>query len=196
MAMNADHFWVVDVEGNGARPPEIIDLAMVEIKHLKLTDNRRHWRVRPEQPIDPMVSRIHGLTDADVADAPSILDIADDFLLWVADIPIVGHNVRVDLEILSRSIPEWKPRSAIDTWILAKTLRPGLASYSLKNLGTALGLSPEAARQSGAQHHSAPYDAILAALVFIELLSDQPEPRRAELLRKADILDKPQATLL
>jgi hypothetical protein len=36
-----DHFWVVDVEGNGASPPEIIELAMVEIRS-RMVERGRH----------------------------------------------------------------------------------------------------------------------------------------------------------
>jgi hypothetical protein len=51
---------------------------------------------------------------ADVANAPSFEDIADDVLLWLDDARIVGHNVRVEVDIISRSISGWTPRAAID----------------------------------------------------------------------------------
>ncbi len=196
MVIEDNRYWVVDVEGSGGTPPEIIELAMVEIADLKLTGTQRHWFVRPDRPIQPTVSRIHGLTDADVADAPSIEDITDDVLLWLDQASIVGHNVRVELAIISRSIPDWKPRAAIDTLKLARALRPGLDSYSLEKLGVAFGHSEEAAQRSGRGHHSALYDATLTALIFIDLLSAVPDARRADLLRDADILDPRQATML
>ncbi len=167
-----------------------------KIADLKLTGNRRHWLIRPERPIQPTASRIHGLTDADVVDAPSIIDIADDVLVWLDQAAIIGHNVRIELDIISRSIPDWKPRVAIDTLKLAKALRPGLDSYGLEKLGVALGHSDEAAKRSGFGHHSALYDATLTALIFIDLMSTAPEGRRANILRDADILDHRQETLL
>jgi DNA polymerase III subunit epsilon len=196
MVIEANRYWVVDVEGNGGTPPEIIELAMVEIADLKLTGNQRHWLIRPERPIQPAASRIHGLTDADVADAPSIEDIADDVLLWLDQAVIVGHNVRVELNIISRSVPDWRPRVAIDTLKLAKALRPGLDSYSLEKLGLAFGRSEEAAQRSGRGHHSARFDATLTALIFIDLVSSVPDARRADVLGDADVLDRRQAKLL
>ena len=56
-------FWVIDVEGNGGSPPEIVELAMIEVSGLKLTGRRRNWLIKPGQPITAAVSRIHGLTD-------------------------------------------------------------------------------------------------------------------------------------
>jgi DNA polymerase III subunit epsilon len=196
MAIGDNRLWVVDVEGSGGVPPEIVELAMLELADLTLTGNQRHWLIRPERPIQAAASHIHGLTDADVADAPSIEDIADDVLLWLNDAPIIGHNVRVELDIISRSFPDWAPRAAFDTLKLAKILRPGLESYGLEKLGAILGLSEEAALRSGRSHHSALYDATLTALVFVDLLSTLPDARRADVLRDADILDRRQATLL
>jgi DNA polymerase III epsilon subunit family exonuclease len=196
MVVGENHYWVVDVEGSGGTPPEIVELGMVEIADLKLNGNQRHWLIRPERSIQPAASRIHGLTDADVADAPSIEDIADDVMIWLDQAAIIGHNVRVELDIISRSIPEWKPRVAIDTLKIAKALRPGLDSYGLNKLGVALGHSDEAAKRSSRGHHSALYDATLTALIFIDLLSNVPEVHRADVLRDADILDRRQETLL
>jgi DNA polymerase III subunit epsilon len=196
MAIEGDRYWVVDVEGSGGTPPEIVELAMLEISNLSLTGNQRHWIIRPERSIELSASRIHGLTNDDVVNAPSIEDIADDVMLWLGDTPIVGHNVRIDLDIISRSLPDWSPRGAIDTLKLARTLRPGLASYGLEKLGAALGHSEEAARRSLGSHHSALYDATLTALIFIDLLSLLPDDRRSLVLREANLLDPRQATLL
>jgi len=196
MVIGKNQYWAVDVEGSGGSPPELVELAMTEIADLKLNGNRRHWLIRPERLIQPPASRIHGLTDADVVDAPSIIDIADDVLVWLDQAAIIGHNVRIELDIISRSIPDWKPRVAIDTLKLAKALRPGLDSYGLEKLGVALGHSDEAAKRSGFGHHSALYDATLTALIFIDLMSTAPEGRRANILRDADILDHRQETLL
>jgi DNA polymerase III epsilon subunit-like protein len=189
-------YWVVDVEGNGAMPPEIVELAMVEVNDFTLTGNSRHWFLRPDQPITPAVTRIHGITNADVANAPSMEDIADDLLLWLGQFPIAGHNVRVELDALSRAIPEWHPRQAIDTLKLAKILRPGLPSYGLEKLGQALGQAQEARRLCGTTHHSALYDATLAGLLFVDLLSSLPVEPRAAALHACDILDRPQGALL
>lgn len=56
---------------------------------------------------------------------------------------------KVEVEILSRSLPEWTPLAAIDTLRLAKSLKPGLKSYGLANLGTEFGLAEQAAERTG-----------------------------------------------
>jgi DNA polymerase-3 subunit epsilon len=195
MGIGSGRNWVIDVEGTGSTPPEIVELAILEIVDLKFTGNKRHWLVRPKQPIAASATRIHGLTDDDVIGAPSIEDIADDVLQWLDVTPVIGHNVRVELEIISRSIPDWSPRAAIDTLKLARLLRPGLPTYGLEKLGASLGHSDEAARLSGSRHHSALYDATLTGLIYIDLVSSLPDDRRT-VLRDADILDPNQGSLL
>lgn len=119
MGVDSESFWVVDVEGSGGSPPEIVELAIIQTENLTLTANKRQWFVRPERGVHPAATRIHGLTDDDVADAPSIEDIADDVIAWSGDVPIAGHNVRLEVDILARSIPGWNVKVAIDTLKLA-----------------------------------------------------------------------------
>jgi DNA polymerase-3 subunit epsilon len=196
MGIDIERFWVIDVEGSGSSPPEIVELAMLQVDRLVLTENKRHWFVRPEHGIKSAATRIHGLTDDDVVGSPDIADIADDIITWIEDTPIVGHNVKIEVDILSRSLPDWKPSSAIDTLKLTKILKPGLASYGLANLGAEFGLADEAANRTGAKHHSALYDATLAALLMIHLLSPLPADERRRALMEANILDPRQGSLL
>jgi DNA polymerase-3 subunit epsilon len=196
MDLAAARFWVIDVEGSGGSLPEVVELAMLEVHRLTLTSNQRHWFIKPEHGIHQSATRVHGLTDDDVIDAPAMVDIADDILQWIEGIPIVGHNVRVEVDILSRSIPDWSPPAAFDTLKLAKALRPGLPSYGLAKLGIELGLAGQAAERSGAEHHSALYDATLTALIFIDLLSPLTSERRAVALQDANLYDPKQGALL
>lgn len=191
-----DHFWVVDVEGNGASPPEIIELAMVEIKSAELTGKTHHWFIKPDKPISPYVTKIHGITDDDVAREPSIEDIEDDVCLWLDDVAIIGHNVKIEVDALKFGLTHWVPRSAIDTLKLAKKLKPGLASYSLQNLGIEFSLTKQAVELTGKSHHSALFDATLTGLLFLELLKLVPGADRHRVIADADVLDPAQGSFL
>jgi DNA polymerase III epsilon subunit-like protein len=195
MGIANGRYWVIDVEGSGSTPPEIVELAMIEIADLKFTGQKRHWLVRPKGPIEPSATRIHGITDDDVVGAPAIEDIADQVMEVLEDWPIIGHNVRVELQIISRSIPDWTPRAAIDTLKLARLLRPGLPSYGLEKLGASLGHAEEAARLSESRHHSALYDATLTGLIFVDMMASLTADR-GDVLRDANILDPKQGNLL
>jgi DNA polymerase III epsilon subunit-like protein len=194
MVMTSSVFWVIDVEGSGSRPPEIVELAMLKLIDF-LPTMQRHWLVRPHGPIEHAASRIHGITEVDVIGAPAIEDLSDDIVECLNGVPIVGHNVRVDLDVLSRSVPEWKPHSAIDTLRIAKLLLPGKSSYALDKLGVEFGLDIEAARRTGKNAHSALYDATLTALLFAELLEAVPAQDINGILQEADLLYRPQGNL-
>ena len=167
-----DKVYVVDFEGNGDTPPDIIELALLEI--LNWTDFGRtyHWLLRPAVPISRMVSRIHGLTDDDVAGAPSFSDIEDDLRELLTAACLIGHNVHVDIGALKRKLPGWEPARTLDTLRLAKRLKPNLASYSLHKLTTTLGIEPFAGAGRRGQPHSAVYDATMTANLFLKLLAD------------------------
>lgn len=196
MDLALESFWVLDVEGNGASPPEIVEIALVGLAHLELQSKRMEWLVRPQVPISPAVTRIHGITDSDVADAPDINDIADDVMTWTDGARIIGHNVRVELDAISSAIPDWRPAMAIDTLKLAKLVCPGLQSYGLERLGQHFELTEQASRISGKKHHSALYDSILTALLFIELVTSLPDKRRNSVLIDCDLLNPSQGSLL
>lgn len=196
MDLALEKFWVMDVEGNGASPPEIVEIALVSLAHLELQSTRMEWLVRPQVPISPAVTRIHGITDSDVADAPDIDDIADDVMTWTDGARIIGHNVRVELDAISNAIPDWQPAMAIDTLKLAKSVCPGLQSYGLERLGQHFELTEQASRISGKKHHSALYDSVLTALLFIELVTSLPEEQRNSVLIDCDLLNPSQGSLL
>lgn len=195
MGLDQSTLWVIDVEGNGASPPEIVELAMVQIAEGVL-GRQRHYFIRPQTPISPHVTRIHGITNEDVASAPSFEDITDDLMGWLEGAVIVGHNVKVEVDILTRNLPDWSPTQAIDTLRLARLVLPTLNSHSLESVGAALGLTPEARRLTGQGHHAALFDATLTALVFLELSARATQAGRPELVAEADILGSRQGRLL
>ena len=192
-----DRMWAIDVEGNGASPPEIVELAIVEMDGLTLTGRQMHWRFKPKLPIAPVVSRIHGIWDRDVVDAPELEDVADDLLEWLEDRSIVGHNVKTEYDILRRSLTDWAPARALDTLKVARRLLPHESKHGLERLGEVLGLGAEASERSqGFRAHSALYDAVLSALVLDKLVTPLPADQRAAVLAEADILRSAQGSLL
>ena len=177
-------------------PPEIVELALVEMDGILRTGRKMHWRFKPRNGISPAVTRVHGIREQDVADAPDIDDVADDISMLLEDAPIVGHNVRVELDLLSKELTNWWPAAAIDTLRLARFLLPGQEKYGLERLGEVLGLGKTAAEITGGVPHSAPYDAALSALLLAFLLEPLSEDERAAALLDADILANRHGALL
>ncbi|WP_379553765.1 3'-5' exonuclease [Qipengyuania sp. DGS5-3] len=191
-----DRMWAVDVEGSGKSPPEIVELAIAEMKGLDLTGRSKHWRFKPKNGISPIAARIHGIWDNDVVDAPELEDVVEDVLLWLEDKPIVGHNVKIEIDILGPVLEGWEPAAAYDTLKIARRLLPGQQRHGLEHLGSELGLSSKAKGIAGGTAHSAPFDAVLSALLLNHLLRDRTEIDQRTILADADILGSAQGSLL
>jgi exodeoxyribonuclease X len=67
-------YAVVDVEGNGQQPPDLVELAVVPIVG-GIIGQPATWLVKPIRPISSMATRIHGLTNQDVAEAPAFAEV-------------------------------------------------------------------------------------------------------------------------
>ncbi len=159
-------YVVVDVEGNGQSPPDLVEAAAVSIVD-GVIGTPTTWLVRPPRPITWQARRVHGITDADVADAATVEDLRDDLVAQLTGTVIVGHNVGIDLGVLRRSLPGWEPDSTIDTLRLARRLLPELPSHKLGALVDHLGLTGVLAPHGAA--HRAGYDVLATAHVFTDL---------------------------
>jgi DNA polymerase III epsilon subunit family exonuclease len=159
-------YAVVDVEGNGRQPPDLVELAVVPIRS-GVIGEPSSWLVKPDEPIKHFATQIHGLTGTDVADAPKFADIAEQ-VRRALDIPaLVAHNAHVDVDVLNRKLEDWQPPEVFDTLRLARRLLPGRPSYRLGALANALHLAD--GLPDGLAPHRATYDALVTARLFILL---------------------------
>jgi DNA polymerase III epsilon subunit-like protein len=129
-----DADWVVvDVEGNGRQPPDLLEAACLPIDSGQ-PGILQAWLLRPPRPITGLATRIHGISNPDVADAPSVAAVAAEIQAALAGPIVVGHQVHVDLAVLARELRGWAAPHRLDTLRLAKAVRPGLPSYRLDAL--------------------------------------------------------------
>jgi DNA polymerase III epsilon subunit-like protein len=159
-------YVVVDVEGNGHQPPDLVELAAVPIVGGSIGEPTT-WLVRPEQPIKYFATRIHGLTNQDVADAPTFAAIKDDVLAALDADALVAHNANVDVSVLQRKLGDWKTPEVFDTLKLARRLLPQAGGYKLGTLVDSFNLAE--GMPDGLSPHRAVYDALVAARLFAHL---------------------------
>jgi DNA polymerase-3 subunit epsilon len=93
---------ILDLETTGTDAKEA---RIVEISILKLSPDgsrdMRTRRVNPGVPIPPESSAVHGITDADVADAPRFDRIAGGMIDFLDGCDLCGFNLRrYDLRVL------------------------------------------------------------------------------------------------
>lgn len=164
--LETTQFAVIDLEGNGQQPPEIVEVAIIRVDGLSVAGQPQVWLVKPTRPITPMVARIHGIKNRDVESAPTFEAVSPEVLEILGDRIPVAHNARIDHSVLSRQLPGWRPALVIDTLRLAKAIWPGLPKYTLDHLLTHAHIDVSDAK---GDRHRAGFDAHATALMFAVL---------------------------
>lgn len=160
------NYVVVDVEGNGQQPPDLVELAAVPIVG-GIIGEPRTWLVKPDQPITGFAKRIHGIGNDDVLAAPLFAYVEADVLKALDASALIAHNAHVDVGVLQRKLGSWECPEVFDTLRLARRLLPGLPSYKLSALVEKYELASGLAGDS--QPHRAKYDAVVTARLFVLL---------------------------
>jgi len=160
------HYVVIDVEGNGQQPPDLVELAAVPVV-AGLVGKPRSWLVRPDEPITPFARRIHGITNEQVAGSPVFTEIRDEVLAAFGGAALVAHNAHVDIGVLQRKLPGWECPEVFDTLKLARRLLPDANSHKLGALVEAFTLAD--ALPVDLTPHRATYDALVTARLFVQL---------------------------
>ena len=122
--------------------------------------------VDPHMPIPAEITRLTGITDADVAGAPDEAEAMRQFLDFVGGRPIIAHNADFDTGFMSAAcrragIP-FEP-VYLDTLVLAQYLLPDLKHHKLDQVSNRLSL-PDF------NHHRACDDAMVVARIMDKFL--------------------------
>ncbi|MFD4241161.1 exonuclease domain-containing protein [Streptomyces sp. NPDC058525] len=159
--------FVVDVEGNGGTPPDLVEVAAIPVENGEPQPNAaRTWLVRPPVPIPSRISRIHGITNEMTADAPTWPDVAEQVHALLDGAWICAHSASVEYSVLTRHMPTWKPAGVIDTLRLARATYPGHKGFGLDALIAHTDIRLDDV--SGARHRAG-YDAHATALLLHHL---------------------------
>ncbi len=160
-------FVAIDVETTGlkAASQRIIEVALVRFED-GLETGRFNRMVNPGRRIPAYISKLTGIRDDDVADAPPFGTLADDIVEFLADDLLVGHNIGFDIGFLNAELQRVHVgklvNESVDTLTLATRLISGLRRPSLDRVARQVGLNPR-------KIHRAGVDAVLTAEVALRL---------------------------
>jgi DNA polymerase III epsilon subunit-like protein len=175
-ALRGRRLVVVDVEGNGRTPPEIIEIATLATDtaagDVTSEADVRSWLIRPAAPITAIVTRkVHGISNAEVAARPAWSAVAGEVAAVLAGRVLVAHHASVEHRVRSAHLPHWAPPAVLDTLQLTKRLWPGLAGgYSLSALTVHADIDPGEFESIG--RHRAAYDTWCTWQLFARLVED------------------------
>ncbi|HEY5486044.1 MAG TPA: polyribonucleotide nucleotidyltransferase, partial [Candidatus Limnocylindrales bacterium] len=144
-----DEFVVVDVETTGRDPKvaDLIEIGAVRVRNRQIVD-RFSTFVSPARAI--FGAQMHGITDADVANAPVAREAVEKFLAFAGETPLVGHNVGFDLGFLAEALGDpmkFVGATTYDTLAIAREGYPDLESYKLGDIARFLGVTVETAHR-------------------------------------------------
>lgn len=145
----------------------IIEIGCVEIDDGVVTGSVFRSYINPLRSIDPKASRVHGITDKDVEDAPVFSDVVSKFLDFIGDSIVIIHNAPFDIAFLDKEFlllpPAVRPKCVfyyIDTLAWARSMFP-----NQDNRLDALALRYQI--DLGRDKHGALIDAMMLARVFL-----------------------------
>lgn len=147
-------YVVFDLETTGISPKtdEVVEVSAVKVEHGKVTDEFSTL-VNPKRRIPYGASRVNGITDDMVAEAPFFEQVLEEFLQFIEGFVLVGHNIaRFDMNFLYRDVEKYFERSLandyIDTLQMARRELPNLEHHRLTDLAEYYGISAEGAHRA------------------------------------------------
>lgn len=131
-----DHYIVLDIETTGfsKENDRIIELAAIHYVYGVESETFCTF-IDPEREIPRHITALTGIRQSDVANAPLINSIKRDFLRFIQDYPLVGHNINeFDLPFLSAQLDTVIPNTTIDTLELSREAFPEMPTHKLSDL--------------------------------------------------------------
>lgn len=163
---------IFDTETTGldaAGGDRLVEIGCVELFNHIPTGETYHVYLNPERPVHPDALAVHGLDDEFLSDKPLFAEVAEEFVAFLRDSPLIAHNATFDkgfinMELARLGLAEYPDERFIDTLLLARRRHPGspnsldalCARYNIDNSSRTL--------------HGALLDAEILAEVYIELI--------------------------
>ena len=190
---SVDRIVAIDAETTGFRVPAPADIrkmpkgmklpgVVIEIGCLELVRGEDGWktgeswqrRIQPGGPISKASIGVHGITPADIKDAPTFKDILDDFEAFIGQDVLLAHSAENEIEFLNFEYARvgrcgfeemiFTDSDFICTQELSRQFFPGVPG-SLDVLVDRLWID----RSDRFEHHGALLDAILTAEAFMKM---------------------------
>jgi DNA polymerase-3 subunit epsilon len=112
---------------------------------------------------------LHGISERHVQDSPHFGEVWPEIARLTRGLPLVAHNAAFDLGVLREALAlhdiEWPRLNYLCTMVLARRTWE-LPSYKLEFVTHAAGIEFDEL-----MHHNARFDALMAAMVFAEILN-------------------------
>lgn len=162
-----DTLIVFDIETTGLKAgrDQIIEIGAVKIRNREIIDTFSSF-INPLISIPPKITKLTGITDEMVRNAPTIQTVFPQFMEFAEDGVLIAHNAAFDVGFLRMEgnrvdYPIHNP--VLDTLELVRSLFPSLKNHKLNTVADHLSVSLE-------NHHRAVDDAAATAQIFMKCI--------------------------
>lgn len=136
---SVDDYIVVDIETTGLDPKvnKIIEISALKIKNREIID-KFSYLINPKCEIDDFITSLTGISNDDVKDASTIEEVLPEFLNFVGNQILVGHNISFDINFIHDNCINNNLNVIIndfvDTFWISQKVLNNMSSYSLKSV--------------------------------------------------------------
>jgi DNA polymerase-3 subunit epsilon len=155
-------FTAIDFETANSNRGSVCAVGLVTVENGEIVGRLRQL-IRPDPcEFDPFNISIHGISEADVADAPSFPEFWPSLWPRVSG-PLVAHNASFDMSVLRHVLDlsgiQYPETDYFCTRVIAHLAWPQHPTYALDYIARTLGIT--------FQHHDAAEDAYACALIAV-----------------------------
>ncbi len=182
LSLSLDEYVVFDLETTGLSPwagDEIIEIGAMKVFGDQVDEeNFFHSLVNPRRLISPEASRVNGITNEMVANAPTFDQVFPRFLEFVGGAHLVAQNAKFDMSFLMKYMVQNKishPFEVYDTVQFSRRCFPQESRHNLDLICQRLEL-----QVSEGDRHRSIGDVRLTAQAFVKMrdrLGDKLPPR-------------------
>lgn len=132
-------YIVFDIETTGldSSYDEVIEIGAIKVHKNKIV-SKFNSLVKPRNEIDEYITELTGITNEMVKDAPTIEEILPDFMNYIGNDILIGHNVNFDINFIYDNLYRNKfdvlTNDFIDTMRISRKLLPDLPHHRLIDL--------------------------------------------------------------
>ena len=148
------NYVIFDLETTGISPnyDEVIEISALKVKGCEVVDEF-NTLVNPGRKIPFGATKVNGITNAMVAEAPAFSHVLAEFLDFAEGLVLVGHNIaRFDMKFIWRDAEQYfgeiPQNNYVDTLQVARKHLPKIEHHRLVDLAEHYGISSEGAHRA------------------------------------------------
>lgn len=147
--------------------------------------------VNPGCFLQPIITKITGITDDILVSAPPLEDVIDDFISFLGDFPLVMHNADFDMGFINKACKKQGIvliNPVVDTLVLCREMLPGLKNHKLVTIKDHLGIRSDTLHRAKADAYVCG-EILKKAIAYIKKLQAQKLQKPQEKPKKTESLE-------